>query len=164
MKQKAHSSAENPYPVFSTHVAKISDVLSLEFPSKFFTLLLCADYDTSSVSTLSLLADRLMDLGNMYFCAWGPGCEKAHDIYDEELVRRNVEKGLEHCVMTTWHDYEPMEEAVWFVLFAAAVTDEYWDECSTVVVTVGSHEWRDCVEANLSDIAAFNDRLTEMDA
>lgn len=162
--KKIHSNAENPYPVFAAHVAELAEVFRLDFPSKYFTLLLCADFQNSPVKEIAELAARLMNSGNVYFCAWGPACEKAHDIYDEEIVHRDLEGRLAYHVDTTWHDDEPIEEALWFVLFTAMVADEHWEKCSTVVVSVGNEGWRDRLEEDLHDIAAFNDRLVESEA
>lgn len=159
--KKAVANSNNPYPVFFDHVVKIGDIGCVPFPSRHFTLLLCADFDSCSVEDVSSLAQVLMDAGNLYFCAWGSGCEKAHDIYDETVVLREIEEGAQPLIMTTWHDKESLADALWFLLFSAIVDDDQAEECSTVVITVGNEEWRDDVADSLSNIAAFNAQVLE---
>ena len=162
--KKADNNSNNPYPVFFDHVTKIRDVGSVTFPTHYFTLLLCADFESCTVEDLSSLAKDLMETGNLYFCAWGPGCEKAHDIYDETFVLREIERGERLHVMTTWHENDSLADALWFLLYNAMVDDDQWEECSTVVITVGNEEWRDEVANSLSDIAGFIERVLEDEA
>ena len=58
--------------------------------------------------------NRLWLLGCAYFAAWGPGCERLHDIMDEVALGDTPYKNF-RCVMTTWH-HEPLDEALDFFL------------------------------------------------
>jgi len=155
------SNSNNPYPVYYCHIERLAELKTLDYPSRFFTILLCANFEQETVDSLSSLTNILIEKGNLYFCAWGPGCERAHDIYDETLVERELNGGKELLVMTTWHDDEPLEEALWFMLFCAMVEDEKWDNCSSIIITVGNNQWRQKVESYVSDISTFNDRMTK---
>jgi hypothetical protein len=85
----------------------------------------------------------LLDAGCVYFCCWGPGCERVHDIIDEE----DSKDGLpvvdnESTIMTTWHDDESLEESVWFALNVASPDDRFFDDCKSVVaVCIGNAFW-----------------------
>lgn len=65
--------------------------------------------------------------------------------------------------MTTWHEGESLEDALWFVLFAAMVS-EGWDSCSTIIVTVGNPNWKERIKRHLSDIRTFSTNLLEKEA
>lgn len=159
--KKIESNSNNPYPIYFSHAKRLSELDTFVYPSEFFTLLLCADFENETVDSLSSLTNTLIDKGNVYFCAWGSGCEWAHDIYDEILVERELKAEKEFHVMTTWHDDEPLEEALWFMLFNATAEDKQWDNCSSVIVTVGNEQWGQEVEDCISDIWAFNERMTK---
>ncbi|MCP4259351.1 MAG: hypothetical protein GY774_17850 [Planctomycetes bacterium] len=159
--KKIESNSNNPYPVYFNHVESLAEVGSLEYPSRFFTLLLCVDFERETVDSLSSMASSLADRGNVYFCAWGPGCKQVHDVYDESLVEQEIEEVKEHHVMTTWHNDEPLEEVLWFTLFSAMVEDEQWDDCSSVIITAGNNQWRQEVEDHISNISAFNEQMTK---
>jgi hypothetical protein len=62
------------------------------------------------------LANWLVRSGCLYACVWGDNCEAVHDCID----RANNEKFEygdipdDKFIMTTWHDKEPLLEAIWF--------------------------------------------------
>src|SRR5262245_57257730 len=105
-----------------------------------FVCLVAWDSRSASVSEISALAGALLDAGAVYVCAWGAGCERVHDIVDEERDARNPDgPGV---VMTTWHQNESLGDVLWFVLKAAIPDDTYlsgWR--ATVGVAVGSRDW-----------------------
>ena len=61
-------------------------------------------------------------------------------------------------VMTTWHSDESLEDALWYALFVATAEAPCWDDCSTVVVSVGNATWRAEIDAALPDIAGLEER------
>jgi hypothetical protein len=63
----------------------------------------------------------LIRSGCLSFAAWGEACEAWHEDADDTNIA-NFEGGTipdDQFVMTTWHDAEPLSEALWFVAFAA---------------------------------------------
>ena len=116
---------------------------------------LCAfDADTEDDQTLEAFASRLMAAGCYYVCAWGSGCERVHDLVDDVLIRENAESAKlpaetwdETFVMTTWHERDTLDEAVWYAIFTA-ISDEH--ENSTVLA-VASPRYADQVERRLTD-------------
>ena len=150
--------ADCPYPIYSAHVSSLSEIEALTFPSRYFTLLVCADFKSASVRELSSVARRLIQLGNLWFAAWGDGCERGHDIYDETLINLNVESPE---IMTTWHDGETLADALWFILFVASVQDDHWDRCSTIIVTVGDKDWESEIDVCLENVSAFNELVLQ---
>ena len=63
----------------------------------------------------------LVAAGCLYMCAWGPDCSS----WDDSVDYANLEAFSygdipeDRFVMTTWHDEEPLEEALWFAKYTA---------------------------------------------
>jgi hypothetical protein len=77
-----------------------------------FACLIAWDARSARVEELSAIARQLLDAGAVYVCAWGPGCERVHDIFDEERDGPNPLTSTDPVVMTTWHDDESLAEAL----------------------------------------------------
>ena len=126
-----------------------------------FVALLALDADAEDDETLEALASRLMAAGCHYVCAWGPGCKRVHDTVDLIWNRENPDPPTlpkrssvypsyawdEAFVMTTAHDREPLDEALWFAVFNTYV-DEH--ELSSVLALV-SPPYAEHVERRFAD-------------
>lgn len=88
-------------------------------PSPHFACLLASDARGAPDTLLLALADHLLERGLAYFCAWGPDCERVHDLVDQAAMLREVRKGQDYPIITTWHADEPLDEALWFLLNVA---------------------------------------------
>ena len=111
--------------------------LSLPKP---FLCLIAWDSESASTRDLSSVSRRLLEAGAVYICAWGPGCERLHDICDEERDVAGVSS--DSVVMTTWHAEESLADALWFLLTAAIPDDAHAEECLAIVgVSIGSRAW-----------------------
>ena len=115
----------------------VSDILAL--PGRHFVCLLAwASVDQTDAEILGFMR-TLARAGCVYLCCWGPGCERAHDMFDQADLERAPEGPF---AMSTWHAAEPLAEAIWFALFNAHPDDAFFDDCgSTVGITIGSSEW-----------------------
>lgn len=90
-------------------------------PGRRFAFLLLNGEQAQSVHEFSALADDLIDRGCAWFSSWGPGCELAHQIFDESVVGRGLQgptSDLERIpdIMTTHHDQDSLEDVIWFFL------------------------------------------------
>jgi hypothetical protein len=58
----------------------------------------------------------LVNGGCLYAVAWGTECEKWHDAVDWAVLETFDYGDIpdDKFVMTTWHDDEPLSEALWF--------------------------------------------------
>ena len=82
---------------------------------------------------------------------WGPDCERVHDIIDEAVVSRNPGETDEDVIMTTWHEDETIEEALWFAVNSAFPAGAYEQTCKTfVTIAVGSQDWGSQIAKKLS--------------
>src|SRR5581483_5372252 len=73
--------------------------------------------------TISNIAKVMYERGLCYLCAWGPDCERVHDIFDEMALWMNISAMKMGHAVTTWHVDEPIEDAVCFFIFCA-IPDE----------------------------------------
>jgi len=67
------------------------------------------------------ICNWLVEQGCLYAIAWGIDCSE----WDDEIDWTNIEAfgGEEipenRLIMTTWHDDEPLQEALWFCAYSA---------------------------------------------
>jgi hypothetical protein len=129
---------------------------SFGFLSAHFVVLLVADVTQIADQTLSSFARALLRAGCSYFCAWGPGCERAHDLFDQECLSTPA------VIMTTWHENESLDDALWFFLRTSWPDDAYFDTTrAAIAITIGSAEWAAHVERRIRDIPALADDVLQ---
>ena len=120
---------------------------ALTFESPHFAALLVTDSTRIADDALATFSTSLIRAGCSYFCAWGPGCERAHDIFDLQCL------DIDPVIMTTWHDDEPSDDAIWFFLRTTFPDDGYFDTTRTALaIVVGAPEWAAHVERRMRDI------------
>ncbi|MDP1700870.1 MAG: hypothetical protein Q8L53_07935 [Aestuariivirga sp.] len=129
------------------------DNLSLGSPS--FACLLAWDSRGVEVKQIAKLAGELLKAGAVYICAWGPDCERVHDIFDEEIVGSNPSPD-DPFIMTTWHSRETLAGAIWFVLMCSNLDEDRELGCaSTLGVTIGNLGWHDEIRSAFRDSDGF---------
>ncbi len=117
----------------------------LEDVSPHFMLFLAVDATDVSDEVLRNIARKLLDHGLAGLSVWGKDCSRVHDQFD---VERNSDEPDGCVVETTWHDDEPLEEALWSFANVAYPDDCYARDCNDwVAVAVGSGAW----EATIRD-------------
>lgn len=90
-----------------------------------FVCLCVMDASPISSDALAGFCSQLIDRGCAYFCAWGPDCERLHDIMDQRVIGDNPPETDIGCLMTTWHARESLAEAVDFFLTCTVPDEEY---------------------------------------
>ena len=112
-----------------------------------FVALLAMDADTEENETLELLASHLIAAGCHYVCTWGPGCERMHDVVDEVWHRVNSDLAAlpadawdERDVMTTWHERESLDEALWYAIFLAHLEEHEFSSVVAVVLPASAED------------------------
>lgn len=117
-------------------------------PSRRFRLFVAADVRATSTDILSEFALPALNEGMVYFCSWGPGCERFHDIVDELVVEDSLREpkfsgpGRNDAIMTTWHESETLEEALEFFRTCAVPTNGFLaDSDFGIVMCVGNATW-----------------------
>jgi hypothetical protein len=112
-----------------------------------FALLIVGNAIDVDGAVIADLANWCITHGLFSMSAWGPGCERVHDLFDEVdviiSIDNPVERGDSGDVMTTWHNGETLSEAVeffWTSSFAAR--DRIWGP-RHIVLVFGSQAWAD---------------------
>jgi hypothetical protein len=134
--------------------------------SKHFVSLLAWDTRAVEAADIAHVARVLLNAGCVYFCCWGPGCERVHDIIDEEYVGdgTNVNDD-DSTIMTTWHTEESLEEATWFALNVAFPDDRFFDSCKAVIsICIGNPQWKVSLERMLANPHALTARVVTEDS
>jgi hypothetical protein len=129
---------------------------NLHVPSKRSRLFVAADVSRSSVEAPSTFAEAALDQGMVYFCAWGPSCEKFEYIVDQTVLgdgsgtARYEGPTQIDAIMTTSDKSDTLDEALDFFIEWAIPTDgfapenDYW-----VAITVGNGNWAAFVSERL---------------
>ena len=154
MEKLACSVASKVFPdkprrdVYLCSSESIGSVVSQIAPrSSHFGLLLALDARFLDARHIEQLARDLLKKGLVYLCAWGPNCERVHDIFDEVGVDMDPEQNLP-VIMTTWHADEPLQETLWFFANTAFPDDAYGRTCNEwIVALVGNPDWEQLVRA-----------------
>jgi hypothetical protein len=122
--------------------------------SQNFGLLLLIDAHPLKSEEIRLAGAKLVDQGLAYLCAWGPDCERVHDIFDEASQIRNSQLSCDDVVMTTSHSDEPLIEALWFFLHGAFPTKCFETSCTDwVIATVGNPDWEQEIRNRIEEVA-----------
>jgi hypothetical protein len=145
-------------PLFSDFVSSFDALEHVSLPSAHTVLFIAADARGVQTDTVGRVAERLLAAGVIYVCAWGPDCERIHDIFDEVHVGDGSTEPS-FTFMSTWHSDETLEDGLWFFIECAFPPDIVMDTISYLAVTIGSAEWAAAVEQALSDIPAFKTRM-----
>jgi hypothetical protein len=115
------------------------------FPFRFsyFTLLLAWNPYVLTREQMVHLFQPLADRGLAYFCAWGNRCEEVHDAVDQCVIPREAQGGpLKYMTMTTWHEHEPLEDAVWFFQNLAIPSEAHvFADFERYAVAIGNPEF-----------------------
>lgn len=123
-------------------------------PSPHFACLLACDARRWSDQIVLAAARYLLDRGLAYFCAWGPDCERVHDLVDDAILRRELDgpnylqgDDDKYPVMTTWHSEETLDDALSYLLVVAQPHEVYEATCkSRLAISIGNDEWGSEIE------------------
>ena len=137
---------------------EIPSDITLSSPN--FACLIVWDSRNATVDEISSIAEPLLEYGCSYFCSWGPGCERVHDIIDEIDSKKFIDLGSseESIIMTTWRNDEILQEALYFFL-NETWPDEYYEgtTLSSLAIVIGNQEWSEIVKKALMEPGKFND-------
>ena len=128
-----------------------------DMPDPYFACFIAWDARNASTEAVAAVVKRLLDAGAAYISTWGPDCNRVHDIADE--IRSPVgESGdrTDSVVMTTWHENESLEDALWFFLFNTFPDGSFEQTTrSGLAVIVGNRDWGAVIPGGLRDPEAF---------
>jgi hypothetical protein len=148
----------NDCSLYSEFVPDFAALVDLRLPSAHTVLLIAADSSAVHTDIVGDVAEHLFARGLIYVCVWGPDCERVHDIFDEVYVG-DASSVPDHSFTSTWHDDEPLDEALWFFLQCAIPDEADLSSSSFVAVTVGNADWAASVQHALADTSDFVSRI-----
>lgn len=115
-----------------------------ELSSPAFKAILVADCPVSE-GWRERVAEWLVRGGCLYLVSWGDACEAWHDSVDvansHDFEWRTIPD--DKFVITTWHEGELLEEAMWFAAHAAEHPTV--DLVVTLIIHVAAYERRDAL-------------------
>ena len=146
--------------LYSLHLETADGLSQLNLSSPKFVAFLAWDSSHATIEAISQVAEKLLNSGCVYLCAWGNGCERVHDIMDVVLVGPDPSDDVAP-VMTTWHQDDSLDEALWFFLNSTWPDDQYFDDCrSAIAITVGgSREFQDRIAFALTYPREFSGQV-----
>lgn len=130
---------------------------SLEtLPEGNFVTLIIADFERTTLDTLTELSKTMIDAGARYFCAWGNSCNTAHFAFD--LACCEFDTDSENVILTTDHGDESIDDSIWYTLNCAYPADPYdRDWHSIIAICVRDDEAAKSVRHAFSDPMAFSE-------
>ncbi len=149
-------------PQRSLYVCAVDDIDQLckevQPNSRYFALFVAVDTRRIDDRRLREVADALVGKGLVCCCAWGPDCQRVHDQIDHAaFVENSLTEGSDDVVMTTTHEGESLQEALWFFAVCAFVTPKYEAECTDwIAASVASGDWDTVIRHKLAGIATHN--------
>jgi hypothetical protein len=111
------------------------DLASLPPLSQHFALFTAFDLSEVTDDEMLSMARLLLRRGLACVSCWGEDCERLHNAFDVERVEIDLDNfdddAEEHpnVVMTTWHDGEPLTDALMFFGRLAIPTLRYSVNC-----------------------------------
>lgn len=138
--------------LFSVYLSDFTSMPELDgFASDHFVVFLAADAVGVEAALLLEFVRKLLNAGCVYFCVWGPECERLHDIIDEESF------AVDPVIMTAWHSNESLDDALSFFIRHSRPDDAYLDTTgSALVISIGNTDWEALINRSLTDLDSLN--------
>jgi hypothetical protein len=135
---------------------RVDDLPSdFRLPSRYFACLIVGDTRHLPDGDVHRLASTLLRAGAVYLCAWGPGCDRAHDLFDDAILMSEYQASDDTVIPTTAHD-EDLAEALHFLLFCTSAAPAYEQSChAALVLLIRAPEYDLRVREALQDPRAF---------
>jgi hypothetical protein len=119
-----------------------------------FGLLLAIDAKGVKSQEILEAGTKLAEKGLAYLCAWGPDCERVHDLFDEAAQKKNDELTGDDVIMTTWHSGDTLIEALWFFLHGAFPTQSFQASClDWIIAPIRNRGWEQEVRNKIQEVA-----------
>ncbi len=119
----------------------------LESCSPHFILLIAIDASSIGNERISRIARSLISRGLAGISIWGSDCSRVHDLF---LGERDPKETDASVVVTTWHDDEPLSEAVCYFDLCAYPAGDFEPDCSDwVAISVGKECWEEEIRSTL---------------
>jgi hypothetical protein len=133
----------------------------LEEPAKPFVVFTAFDAKHLTDDKLLRFARQLLGQGCVYACSWGPEALRLHNAFDDAAINAELAGqpyvDEDDVVMTTSHEDESLDDALWFAVFTAYPA---YDEVAAVLA-ISEPTWACEIESRLADAEQWSARLLE---
>ena len=119
----------------------------VEEPGAGFALFLACDATELNAELIEEFASYCIGRGLFWVSTWGPDCERVHDIFDRVDIAQDTEPGI---VMSTWHDDEPLDEAL-LLFWHAFPAEGKLGGPARIGISVGSQDWTEKMQQSARD-------------
>jgi hypothetical protein len=149
--------------LFSVGVSALADLSgALQVPSRHFALLLAGDAQGWSDEDILASARKLIAKGLAVLVAWGPDCERVHDLFDQA---RDPEESDASVILTTWHGDETLDETLWYFVGCASAADDFAETCTSWVAASVNHPgWAEHMHIRMEGSKALLSASADEDA
>jgi hypothetical protein len=141
---------ERIYRVYrATSLAEVPSAIGKE--EGCFLLFLAMNAQQLGDHEIRDVARELIKRGLAYVCVWGEDCSRVHDQFDLE---RDLNEPENLTVMTTWHEKETLEEALWYFKNVAFPDGGFLPTCKAwISVSVVNSDWDEVMQEELKKSA-----------
>lgn len=147
------------------HLIEVPDIdglgeIEVQFPERCAALLAWNATEASDES-IALAGEMLLDAGAVSLCSWGDDCQRVHEVFNRVLEGPDPPAtAFPDLVMTTWHAREPLDQAIWYLLFASIPDEDFIDVCrDALFISVGNERWAQRVREAFRDVDRFNSEV-----
>lgn len=141
--------------LYALDLSGCDDLPPLDIGTRFVCLL-AWDARDATADQVAAVATWLLNAGVTYVCVWGPGCERVHDVIDEESAHRAAILNKDAFVMTTWHVDEQLPEAIYYALACAVPDEAHIHDChATIGISIGAVDWGQQIREAFTDARGF---------
>jgi len=140
------------YPCAANTIGELSE--KIKTTSQSFGLFLAFNAETLENEEILKPAGELVGAGLAYLCAWGPDCERVHDLFDVAARSKNDTLSGDDVIMTTWHTRDTLVEALWFFVHSAFPTQCFEMSCKDwIIAPIGNPEWEKEIRDKIDEVA-----------
>ena len=131
--------------------------------SSHFALFVAMDARSTPDVKVKNVAKSLYSKGLVSLSAWGPDCERVHDLFDAADAEIHPgESAYESFIFTTWHSRESLEKALWGFVHCGTTASDYEQTCKEwFIVVVENPEWAQEVRRKFPEINTVSVMLPE---
>jgi hypothetical protein len=144
--------AKELYLCAANTIGELSE--KIKTTSRSFGLFLAFNAETLKDDEILQSAGNLVEMGLAYLCAWGPDCERVHDLFDIAAGPKNDKLSGDDVIMTSWHARDTLVEALWFFVHAAFPTQCFEMSCTDwIIAPIGNPEWEKEIRDKIGEVA-----------
>jgi hypothetical protein len=150
-------------PTRSLYVLRLDNLSdwprTLELRSRYFGLFLASDARHCPEDEILRIAELAYSQGCRFLDAWGPDCERVHDLFDHVAFEHDTDQTVESVLLTSWWTHETLDDALYTFVFTSLPASDYSSCESWLACVVGNDDWAAQVIERFRDPQKFADEV-----